>query len=87
MARTSETLELLTTASCSRCDEALDWLLSMPELAGRTLATRDVVDDDALLARYGERVPVLRLRGAAGVAELDWPFDVPRLRRLLCQPG
>ena len=80
MVRTPESfLELLVTASCGRCDDALDWLLSMPELAGRTLVTRDVVDDDALLDRYGERVPVLRV----GRAELDWPFDAEMLRRAL----
>lgn len=80
MVRTPESfLELLVTASCGRCDDALDWLLSMPELAGRTLVTRDVVDDDALLDRYGERVPVLRV----GRAELDWPFDAEVLRRAL----
>lgn len=72
-------LELLVTASCSRCDEALDWLLSMPELAGRALVTREVMDDDLLLARYGERVPVLRVDGS----ELDWPFDAEALRRAL----
>ncbi|MCY3811903.1 MAG: glutaredoxin family protein [Gammaproteobacteria bacterium] len=71
------------TASCGRCDDALDWLLSMPELAGRTLVTKDVVEDDALLDRYGERVPVLRV----GHAELDWPFDADRLRRVLLRPS
>jgi hypothetical protein len=37
--------------------------------------------DDALEARYGERVPVLRddERGL----ELDWPFDADALRALL----
>ena len=72
-------LELLVTASCSRCDEALDWLLSMPELAGRTLVTRDVMDDEALLERYGERVPVLRVGGT----DLDWPFGAQALRTAL----
>ena len=80
MVRTRESfLELLVTASCSRCDDALDWLLSMPELAGRKLVTRDVMDDEALLDRYADRVPVLR----TGRAELDWPFDAEALRRAL----
>lgn len=80
MVRETESfLELLVTASCSRCDDALDWLLSMPELAGRTLVTRDVVNDETLLNRYGERVPVLRVGGS----ELDWPFDAEKLRRAL----
>ncbi|QNP41208.1 glutaredoxin family protein [Lysobacter solisilvae (ex Woo and Kim 2020)] len=33
--------------------------------------------DDALEARYGERVPVLR--DAASGAELDWPFGPEQL--------
>ena len=70
-------LELLVTAACSRCDDALDWLISMPELAGRRLSTRDVMDDEDLLLRYGARVPVLRV----GDAEFDWPFDAEALRR------
>ena len=36
--------------------------------------------DDALEARYGERVPVLRDESRG--AELDWPFDAQRCRLL-----
>lgn len=74
-------LELVVTASCSRCDDALDWLFSMPELRGFALRTREVLADDALYVRYAERVPVLRI----GTDELDWPFDIERLRELLRQ--
>ena len=72
-------LELIVTASCSRCDEALDWLLSMPELRGLALRSREVMADDALYETYAERVPVLCLAGR----ELDWPFDREELKRLL----
>ena len=72
-------LELIVTASCSRCDEALDWLASMPELRGYALRTIEVMAEDALYAAYAERVPVLRVRGG----ELDWPFDAEALKRLL----
>ena len=51
----------------------------MPELAGRTLRTREVLADDRLFARYAARVPVLRIAGV----ELDWPFDAEELGRLL----
>lgn len=37
--------------------------------------------DEALEARYGERVPVLR--HVAYGADLDWPFDVEGLRQFL----
>ena len=72
-------LELVVTDSCSRCDDALDALLSMPELRGARLTTREVLADDRLYSRYAARVPVLRI----GSIELDWPFDDARLRRLL----
>ncbi|MEZ5560378.1 MAG: glutaredoxin family protein [Pseudomonadales bacterium] len=64
-------LTLLTTDQCTLCDRALDMLLSMPELRGVALRTVDVVADEALLERYGARLPVLV--GPDG--ELDWPFD------------
>ena len=72
-------LELVATASCSRCDEALDWLLSMPELRGLALSTLEVMAEDALYANYADRVPVLRV----GDEELDWPFDLAKIRRLI----
>lgn len=39
----------------------------------------DIAEDDALLARYGERIPVLR----AGERELGWPFGLLDLLRLV----
>ena len=54
------TLTLLTTDHCALCEQALDLLLRMPHLAGWKLQVIDIVDDDDLLARYGERIPVLR---------------------------
>jgi hypothetical protein len=63
-------LVLLSTDCCSLCERALDLLLSMPELRGWQLQVVDVADDDALQARYGERLPVL----LAGTHELGWPF-------------
>ncbi len=73
-------LELVVTDSCSRCDEALDHLLSMPELRGAALTTREVLADERLYARYAARVPVLRVGESV---ELEWPFDIAHLRRLL----
>lgn len=61
---------------CHLCDLALEVLAAAraPEFD-----TVFVDDDEALEARYGLRVPVLcdDDRGA----ELDWPFDVERVRR------
>jgi glutaredoxin len=55
---------------CPLCDQALGVLAAarVPEFESVWID-----GDDALEARYGERVPVLR-DDANGV-ELDWPFD------------
>jgi Glutaredoxin-like domain (DUF836). len=54
---------------CHLCDQALDVLARarFPEFSSVWID-----EDDALEARYGIRVPVLRR--SDGV-ELDWPFD------------
>jgi hypothetical protein len=71
-------LVLLSTEHCTLCEQALDLLISMPELRGRALDVVDVAADDALLERYGPRLPVLKIADT----ELAWPFtreDVARL--------
>ena len=55
---------------CHLCDQALA-VLAEARFPDFTSAWID--DDDALEARYGVRVPVLRRDDGA---ELDWPFDV-----------
>jgi len=72
-------LVLLSTGYCSLCETALDALLAMPEVAGTPLEVHDIASDDALVARYGERLPVLLV----GDRELDWPFDRADLRAAL----
>lgn len=71
-------LTLYQRDDCPLCDEALG-----------VLATARVPDfesvwidgDEALEARYGTRVPVLR--DAVREVELDWPFDAVTLQRFL----
>ena len=79
-------LRLLSTDHCTLCDEALNMLFSMPDIAGLELRVVDVVSDDELLTAYGERLPVLQLfatpdasaeaigAGPELVLELGWPF-------------
>ena len=71
-------LVLYQRDDCSLCDQALALLA-----AGRApeFASVWIDDDDALEARYGSRVPVLRdnLDGR----ELDWPFDLAQLAAFL----
>ncbi|MCZ6617060.1 MAG: glutaredoxin family protein [Gammaproteobacteria bacterium] len=64
-------LILYSTDHCTVCEQALDLLLSMPELQGFSLGVIDIALEPVLVERYGERVPVL----SAGDSELDWPFD------------
>ena len=72
-------LTLYSTDHCTLCDQALDLLFSMPELAGQSVQVVDVATDDALLAQYGERLPVLEAmtggHRSSTVEVLDWPFD------------
>lgn len=73
--------ELLGTAGCHLCVEAE----SVVAMASRTRGLRwrmvDIADDDELLARYAERIPVLRHRNG----ELCWPFGVLDVVRLVRQ--
>ena len=68
-------LVLYSTDHCTLCDQALELLFSMPELAGQTVRVVDVVTDEALLEAYGERLPVLEVRTHVSGPVLDWPFD------------
>lgn len=67
-------LVLYQRDDCHLCDLALEVLAvaRAPEFESVFID-----DDEALEARYGMRVPVLR-DGARDV-ELDWPFDADRL--------
>ena len=71
-------LRLFQRDDCPLCDEALAVLAAarLPDLESVWID-----DDDALEARYGLRVPVLR--DEANGAELDWPFDAGAVRAFL----
>lgn len=71
-------LTLFQRDDCHLCDLALEVLAHVraPEFESVFID-----GDDALEARYGVRVPVLRDE-ACGL-ELDWPFDAPTLQRWL----
>jgi glutaredoxin len=65
---------------CPLCDQALAVLAAarVPEFDSVWID-----EDDALEARYGARVPVLR--DDAGGVELDWPFDIAGLRAFVAR--
>lgn len=73
-------LTLYSTAGCHLCEEAEALLASALPAPGRRWQVVDIADDDALFARYGWHIPVLR---RADGEELRWPFDAGSLRAFL----
>lgn len=70
-----------TTLGCQLCDTAREMVDAEARRAGFAVQDIDVADDDALLARYGERIPVIGRSDRS--VELGWPFDHHALRMLL----
>lgn len=67
-------LQLLGTEGCHLCEDVCHWLLPLAASRGWTVQYTDIAlapDSEALISRYGIRIPVLR----AGERELDYPFD------------
>lgn len=71
-------LVLYQRDDCHLCDLALEVLATAH---APDFDSVFIDDDEALEERYGLRVPVLR-NDATG-AELDWPFDADRVRKLV----
>ncbi|MEO6975513.1 MAG: glutaredoxin family protein [Gallionella sp.] len=67
-------LLLYGTLSCHLCTQAEAVL----HAAGVTAEYTDIAEDEALLEKYGMRIPVVS-RVDNG-AELGWPFDVAALK-------
>lgn len=76
-------LRLYTTLGCHLC-ERLEAELARLGVAGIELERIDIADDDALVTRYGVRIPVLV--DAAG-QELDRGFEAERLAAWLAARG
>lgn len=64
-----QTLWLYATSACHLCEQAEALLQRL----GWSVETVEIADDEALLERYGTRIPVLRHVQTG--RELDWPFD------------
>jgi len=65
-------LLLYGTEGCHLCEEATRIVEESLAEAPVTVDAIDIVQDEALLTRYGTRIPVLKRVG--GMAELNWPF-------------
>jgi len=66
------TLILYSTPACHLCETAHALMASHLERLGIVLEEVDISMSDALVDRYGIRIPVIRF--ADGEAELGWPF-------------
>lgn len=73
----TDQLYLYGTDGCHLCHDAQQLLLAL-NLGWDDV---DIVEDDALLQRYGTRIPVLKRAGRE--AELDWPFDHQQISTFL----
>lgn len=73
---------LYTTVGCHLCEQARELVSTVAPDITLTLvdvAEDDVAEDDELLARYGERIPVLMKEGR----ELGWPFGLLDVQQFL----
>ncbi|WP_101676035.1 glutaredoxin family protein [Alloalcanivorax mobilis] len=68
---------LYTTLGCHLCDQARALLLTVDP--GVAIEAVDIAEDDHLITRYGERIPVLARAGE----ELAWPFGLLDVQRFL----
>lgn len=69
-------LTLYGTSACHLCELAAGLL----EAAAVDFEEVDISESDALFARYGLSIPVLRREDGQ---ELNWPFDEEALARFL----
>jgi glutaredoxin len=75
-------LVLYHSDGCHLCEQA-EALLAQ---AGVAFALQEIINDEQLLQRYRERIPVLAVVDADtrdAVHELGWPFDAEQLALFL----
>ena len=73
---------LYTRPGCCLCDEARQALERVQDRHPFALTERDIEQDDALLRRYLERIPVVEIDG---LEAFELSVDEPELERLLCR--
>ena len=72
---------LFHTEGCHLCELAQAILSAVALTRGWRVQLVDIADDDALLERYGTRIPVVR--DPRDGREIGWPFDRDALEREL----
>ncbi len=73
---------LFTRPGCCLCDEARQVLERVRQRHPFALTERDIEQDDELLRRYLERIPVVAIDG---LEAFELFVDEPELERLLCR--
>lgn len=73
---------LYSKPGCHLCDDARDSLLRVQKQRPFDLEDVNIEDDPALLAEYGEQIPVVLLNGNF---LFEYAVDEPRLRQLLTE--
>jgi len=68
---------LYGTTFCHLCEQA-EAVLQAVGIAAEHI---DIAEDDALLEKYGVRIPVVKREDTG--AELGWPFDEAAVRRFI----
>ncbi len=71
---------LYSKPGCHLCDEARDALLRVQKMQPFELTEINIQDDPALLAEYGEQIPVILLNGTF---LSEYTVQESRLRELL----
>lgn len=73
-------LTLYSTSGCHLCEEAMALL----DQVGVKYTVQDIIDQAALVERYGIKIPVVaKIAANTDDRELDWPFDLIMLKQFL----
>lgn len=73
-----------TTDGCHLCEQAEQVLMTTPLADPVPVSVVDISESEALVGRYGTRIPVLQ-RDDTG-AELNWPFDGTDVQQFVARP-
>jgi len=77
----TRTLLLYHTLGCHLCESAEQLVAPLAAERGWQVESKEISGDDALIARYGVRIPVLHDPRTG--RELGWPFDAGDVLALL----
>lgn len=76
-------LHFYTTLGCHLCEQAEEIVEPIVDHYGIAIEKVEIADSDALIERYGVRIPVIRINSST--LELGWPFDENDVEALIKQ--